>query len=90
MERGFVKQSKLIDKETDAGMMLFNVESGSMVELNSTAKLLWQKAGDNFTIDDLKKIIQEHCTGAENIDQDLSEFIETALKQNLVKENGKD
>ena len=46
-----------------------------MVELNITAKILWQKTKDSFTLEDLKKIIEENCNSADDIDKDLSEFI---------------
>jgi len=83
------KSSKIIDKETEAGLLLFNTDSGKMVELNITAKLLWQKTGDSFILEDLRRIIKENCNSADNIDKDLSEFIEIALKYELVERDGK-
>ena len=86
----YQKNPKIIDKETEAGLLLFNTDSGKMVELNITAKILWQKTKDSFTLEDLKKIIEENCNSADDIDKDLSEFIEITLKYELVNKDGKD
>lgn len=85
----YSKNPNLIDKETPTGLLLFDADSGRMLELNSTAKLLWQQTKDSFGLADLKKIIEENCTTVNGIDADLEEFIKTALKSNLVTEDGK-
>jgi hypothetical protein len=87
---GYSKNLQLIDKETPTGLLLFDSDSGRMLELNPTAKLLWQKTKDHFEMEDLRKIIEENCTSASNIDSDLVEFIKTALKHKMVTEDGKD
>jgi hypothetical protein len=86
----YQKNPNLIDKPTDAGLLLFDTESSRMVELNSTARLLWLESPAVFEAADLKKILETHCTGAKNLEQDVSEFIAAAIKLNLVTENGKD
>ena len=83
----YSKNPQLIDKETETGLLLFNTDSGRMLELNSTAKLLWQKTKDTFELADLKEIIEKSCTDANGIDSDLEEFIKTAIKHNMVTEN---
>jgi hypothetical protein len=86
----YQKNPNLIDKKTDTGLLLFDTDSSRMVELNSTAMLLWQESKSSFTEKDLQSIIESRCTGAKNVEQDISDFIKTALKLNLVTENGKD
>lgn len=86
----YQKNLNLIDKRTDAGLLLFDTDSSRMVELNATAALLWQESPASFRPKDLKKIIEERCTGAKNVEQDIADFVKTALKLNLVTENGKD
>lgn len=86
----YSKNPQVIDKELDDGLLLFDTDSGKMMELNRTAKLLWQKSGAGFVTADLKRIITENCTGAANVDADIADFIKTAVKLGLVKENGKD
>ena len=83
----YSKNPQLIDKETETGLLLFNTDSGRMLELNSTAKLLWQKTKDSFEMADLREIIEKNCTGFNGIDPDLDEFIKMALKHNMVTEN---
>ena len=83
----YSKNPQLIDKETETGLLLFNTDSGRMLELNSTAKLLWQKTNDAFELADLKKIIEDNCTDVNGIDSDLDEFVKTAIKHNMVTEN---
>ena len=85
----YQKNPNLIDKKTDIGLLLFDTDSSRMVELNPTAMLLWQDSGATFTAEDLKRIIEARCTDAKNVEQDISEFIKTAVKLNLVTENGK-
>ena len=86
----YQKNPNLIDKATDGGLLLFDSDSSRMVELNSTARLLWLESPAVFNAADLVKIIQERCTGAANIERDISDFIAAAIKLNLVTENGKD
>ena len=85
----YSKNPQLIDKETETGLLLFNTDSGRMLELNSTARLLWQKTKDKFEMADLKEIIEKNCTGANGIDADLDDFIRTAVKHNMVTDHGK-
>ncbi|MBW2992381.1 hypothetical protein KY345_04150 [Candidatus Woesearchaeota archaeon] len=82
------KNPKLIDKETEQGLLLFNVDSGNMIELDKMARLLWQKSGDSFTLEDLKKIVEENCTKIGDVDKDLPEFVENAKKFKLVDADG--
>ena len=82
----YKKNPELIEKNNESALLLFNVNSGVMVELNETAKLLWNKTGDSFNLPDLKKIIKEKCFNLDkNTDKDLEEFIEKALKKDLIK-----
>ena len=85
----YSKNPQLIDKETDDCLLLFDTDSGRMLELNSTAKLLWQKSKSTFELADLKEIIEKNCTSVNGVDADLEEFIKMALKHNLVTEDGK-
>jgi hypothetical protein len=85
----YTKNPNIIEKDTDAGLLVFDTQSGRMMELNPTARLLWQKSGSSFESDNLKKIIETHCAGVKNLDQDVSDFIKTAIKLKMVTENGK-
>jgi hypothetical protein len=85
----YQKNQNLIDKKTEAGLLLFDTDSSRMVELNPTAALIWQESPARFGKDDLKKIIDERCTGAKNVDRDIADFIRSALKLNLVTDDGK-
>ena len=86
----YKKNPELIEKENEDKLLLFNVNTGVMIELNEVAKLLWIKANNSFDITDLKKIIEECCHSVKNLDEDLSGFIKHALEKNIIKENGKD
>ncbi|MBN1169645.1 PqqD family protein [Candidatus Micrarchaeota archaeon] len=85
----YSKNPQIIDKETDSGLLLFNTDSGRMMELNSTARLLWQKTGESFELADLREIIEKNCSEANGIDADIEEFITAAIKHGLVTDNGK-
>ena len=87
---GYNKNTSIIDKENGEELLLFNTDSGKMVQLNITARLLWQKTNGSFDLEDLRDIIQDNCTSIGNIEKDLSEFIELALKNELVTKDGKD
>ena len=80
----YLKSQSLIDKEIEGGLLLFDNSSGRMVQLNSTARLLWQKSGDSFGEGDLKEIVEKNCTSIRNLDADISKFVKTALKTGLV------
>jgi hypothetical protein len=82
------KNPNLISKETESGLLLFNADTGRMMELNSTARLLWQKSGDRFGQEDLIGIIAEFCEGGEGASSDIREFVETAKKYDMVSEDG--
>ena len=86
----YKKNPELIEKENDNKLLLFNINTGAMVELNDTAKLLWDNIKDLFNKEDLKKITEEHCHSVKNLDEDLSGFIKQALEKDIIKENGKD
>jgi len=88
-DSSYSKNPNIIDKETENGLLLFDTEFGKMVELNSTAKLIWQKTGDRFRKADMKRIIEDGCMPAKDIENDMEEFIESALKFNLVVKDGK-
>ncbi|MCX6773826.1 MAG: hypothetical protein NTY68_02395 [Candidatus Micrarchaeota archaeon] len=85
----YIKNLNLIDKETENGLLLFDTDSGRMMELNITARLMWQKTGTSFRKEDLKRIIEEDCASIMNLDEDLSDFIKMALKSGLVTDDGK-
>jgi hypothetical protein len=85
----YQKNQNLIDKKTEAGLLLFDADTSRMVELNATAALLWQESPARFGKDDLEKIIGERCTGAKNVERDVADFIKSALKLNLVTDDGK-
>jgi hypothetical protein len=86
----YSKNPDLIEKDTDAGLLIFDTRSGRMMELNATARLLWKNSGAKFLANDLKKIIQENCVSVKNLDPDIADFIKMAEKHGLVSENGKD
>lgn len=84
----YLKNANIIEKKVEAGLLLFDTDSSKMVELNATAALLWQESPQRFSKPDLEKIINARCTGAKNVDADLAEFLKTALKLNLVTDDG--
>jgi hypothetical protein len=59
-----------------------------MMELNSTARLLWEGTGDEFGFGDLMKVIAERCEGAEGAEEDMREFVEAAKRMELVSGDG--
>jgi hypothetical protein len=86
----YSKNPNIIEKDTDAGLLIFDTQSGRMMELNATAKLLWKNSGAGFKEEDLRRLIQDNCVSVKNLDADIADFIKTALKHGLVSENGKD
>ena len=89
MKMEYKKNPELIEKEMDNKLLLFNVNSGIMIELNETSSVLWKNTKETFVTDDLKDIIKEHCYSIKELDKDLTEFINTALEKNIILENGK-
>lgn len=85
MSKVLIKESGLISKETEDGLLLFSSSSGRMVEFNITAKLMWEKTGESFNVDDLKNIIKDNCDEIMNIDSDIDEYIEKIVGFELVK-----
>jgi hypothetical protein len=86
----YSKNPNLIEKDSDAGLLIFDTQSGRMMELNATAKLLWKSSSERFEEENLKMIIQDNCVSVKNLDSDIADFIKMALKHGLVSENGKD
>ena len=85
----YTKNPKIVEKKTDNGMLIFNADTGHMVELNVTASLMWEKSEDKFDGAQLKKIIEENCTSVgDDVEKDLSEFIEKALENKMVEKDG--
>ncbi len=84
------KNPNLIDKQTNTGLLLFDTDSSRMVELNTTAALLWRESRAEFRSGDLEQIIEKRCTGATDVKRDIDKFIKDALKLNLVTEHGED
>jgi hypothetical protein len=89
--RFFLKNPELIEKDDPDSktLLLFNVNSGRMFEMNETARLLWNKTGESFNLVDLKHIIEQHCHSVHDMDRDLEDVINTMLEKNLVIEHGK-
>lgn len=87
----FLKNPEIIEKDDPDSktLLLFNVNSGRMFEMNETARLLWNKTGESFNLDDLKHVIEQHCHSVHDIDRDLGDVINTMLEKNLVIEHGK-
>lgn len=86
MEKIYIKNPELIEKENEENLILFNVNSGVLVELNKISKILWEKTENSFTLNNLKEIIKENCFNIkESLDQDLKDFINNALKKKLIK-----
>lgn len=84
---GYEKSIEILEKDSDEGLYLFDIEKGNMVQLNPVATLLWKNTEDSFNLDDLKKIINENCelNNLINIEKDLNEFIQICLKRSLIK-----
>jgi hypothetical protein len=87
----FLKNPELIEKDNPDSktLLLFNVNSGRMFEMNETARLLWNKTGESFNLDDLKNVIELHCHTVHDIDRDMEDMINTMLEKTLVSEHGK-
>jgi hypothetical protein len=87
----FFKNPELIEKDNPDSktLLLFNVNSGRMFEMNETARLLWNKTGESFNLDDLKNVIELHCHSVHDIDRDMEDMINTMLEKTLVSEHGK-
>jgi hypothetical protein len=87
----FLKNPELIEKDNPDSktLLLFNVNSGRMFEMNETARLLWNKTGESFNLDDLKNVIELHCHSVHDIDRDMEDMINTMLEKTLVSEHGK-
>jgi hypothetical protein len=86
-----LKNPELIEKDNPDSktLLLFNVNSGRMFEMNETARLLWNKTGESFNLDDLKNVIELHCHTVHDIDRDMEDMINTMLEKTLVSEHGK-
>ncbi len=78
------KNPRIIDKDMKESLLLFDTESGRMVELNSTARLLWKGSKPSFDQSDLERIVHEGCNKPRNVERDIREFIAAAVKHNLV------
>ena len=85
----YKKNPELIEKENDGRLLLFNVNTGAMVELNEIAALLWSNTEDSFDISALKKIVEERCHGFADLEKDMTDFLKTALEKNIIQD-GKD
>jgi hypothetical protein len=86
MKNTYFKNPDIIEKGSEATLLLFNVTNGKMVELNETAKLLWEKTGAMFAIEDLEKLITEGCDGVQNLETDLVAFIKSGMQANVIAE----
>lgn len=92
-EKTYKKNLEIIEKESDDKLLLFNVNSGKMMELNITGKLLWEKTQESFNFEDLKRIIDTNCIldkeSKKNIEFDLREFINGSIEKKIILENGR-
>ncbi len=86
MAKKYTKNQDVIDKDYGGKLLLFDINESKMSELNSVAKLLWEKSGTSFDLADLTKIVNENCFDVGDIEKDLEDFIKVALKNNLIKD----
>jgi|GEM_PF-1784851 len=84
----YKKNPKIIEKKTEQGMLIFNADTGHMVELNITAALLWEKTGESFDSEELKKILLDNCSNIGDIEKDIPYFIEKAIENGMVEKDG--
>jgi hypothetical protein len=87
-QKTYSKNPDMIDKKVESGMLLFDTASSRMLELNPTAALLWSKSAKRFSESDLCRIIEENCTGCQDVREDIIRFMENAKKHNMASEDG--
>jgi hypothetical protein len=85
----YKKNPEIIEKANGNNLLLFNVNSGRMMELNITAKLLWEKSEDTMDFNSLKKIVLENCIVDSGINHDIEEFIKSGMEKQVIIEDGK-
>ena len=82
----YSKNPELVEKENQGKLLLFNVNSGVMFELNESARILWMQSKNIFSVKDLDDIIKKEFEESSDMEKDVNEYIRTALKENLIHE----
>lgn len=86
----YKKNLDFVEKKIGKNLLLFNVLSGKMFELNQVASLIWLEAKDSFSEEDLKKLINKRCLGiTKDFDKDLKDVLSICLKKDILKKDGK-
>ncbi len=85
MTKRYTKNNDVIEKNYMDSLLLFNINENRMFKLNKISKLLWRKSGKTFDMEKLIEIINENCYQVSNLEKDLNNFINNALKYNIIK-----
>lgn len=82
------KAEKLITKEEDENLLIFDPDTGSIKLLNETGGLIWNSVDGNTTVKDIiQTVVKENPDETEEvIRQDVIKFLKEIQELNLFEE----
>ncbi|MBU7017419.1 MAG: PqqD family protein [Theionarchaea archaeon] len=82
------KAEKLITKEEDENLLIFDPDTGSIKLLNETGGLIWNSVDGNTTVKDIiQTVVEENPDETEEvIRQDVIKFLKEIQELNLFEE----
>ena len=82
-----IKNPKCIYKKIDEIGVILEPESGKFIELNSTALEIWNLLDKINDPELIKRSLLEKYEKEEAINNDITEFINNALRANIILKN---
>jgi hypothetical protein len=79
-----IKNPKCIYKKIDESGVILEPESGKFIELNSTALEIWNLLDEMNKLEQIKTTLLEKYEEEEALNDDLTEFINSALAANII------
>lgn len=66
-------------------LLLFDSSTGKLFEVNETGKTIWSMLDDKYSVKNIREQLREKFESIQDIDRDLSEFLDKLLKLNLIE-----
>ena len=82
------KAEKLITREEDENLLIFDPDTGDIKLLNETAGLIWNKINGNRSVKDIIQVVVKENPDEDEkvITQDVLKFLEQIQELNFIEE----
>jgi len=66
-------------------LLLFDSSEGKLFEVNETGKTIWSMLDGKHTVKEIKEKLEEEFEGIQEIDRDLSDFLNRLHELDLIE-----